>query len=239
VKTARHLLASIVVAALLGCGGEMLTDPLSSWDPRRCQPAAGTTGSPTTIDEAVALANGLPFPVTAACFVEALDRPLRLEATKSRSSVQPAAGERSPRLFLWPTDTFVITAAIDGPGRDLIEFGQFVTPHRSVKGEIEFPLAEPITTAAALQRVRNEEYPRITTCFVCHDAEEDEPAVPGGRSSLAIRPRPSQLVDITTLTAEQQRCDRATEPARCRYLDAVVSHGPLEHRPFDESLPRF
>jgi len=105
-------------------------------------------GSPGTIEEAVALANGLPFPVTAECYVEALDRPLRIEATKSRTSLQKAEGERSPRVFLWSADS-----------------------------------------ATALDRVRNPEFPRITRCFVCHDHEEDEPSVPGGRSSLALRPR--------------------------------------------------
>lgn len=219
-----------------GATGESVA---SSVDPRRCKPAAGATGSPGTIEEAVTLANGLPFPVTAECFVEALDRPLRLEATKSRSSVQPAVGERSPRLFLWSTETFVMTVAIDGPGRDLIEFGQFVAPDRSIKGELEFPLESPVSAAAPFERVRNPEYPRITTCFVCHDREEDEPSVPRGRSSLAVRPRPEQLVDIASLRTEYARCDPNTEPARCRWLDAIVGHGPIEHRPFDARLPVF
>jgi hypothetical protein len=208
-------------------------------DLRRCKPEPGATGSPNTIEEAVALANSLPFPVTAECFVEALDRPLHLEATMSRSSAQPAAGERSPRLFLWSTDTFVVTVALDGPGRDLIEFGQFVTPRRSVKGELEFPLSAPISITAPLEQVRNTEHPRITRCFVCHDREEDEPSVPGGRSSLALRPHPSTLVDIASLHHELERCDESTEPARCRWLHAILDHGPIEHRPFDPDLPLF
>lgn len=208
-------------------------------DPRRCKPEAGTTGSPSTIEEAVALANGLPFPVTAECFVEALDRPLRLEATESQASVQPAVGARSPRVFVWSTDSLVMALAVDGPGRNLIEFGQFVSRRRSVKGELEFPLSAPVTTATALQRVRNVEYPRITSCFVCHDSERDESSVPGGRSSLAIRPRPSTLVDIASLVDQHARCDPKTEAARCRWLEAIVGHGPVEHRPFDANLPLF
>lgn len=208
-------------------------------DARRCQPAPGTTGSPGTLAEAVALANGLPFPVTAECFVEALDRPLRIEATRSRASLQKAEGERSPRVFLWGADSLVISVVLDGPTRDLIEFGQFVGPRRTIKGELEFPLTAPTSVTAALERVRNPEHPRITRCFVCHDREEDEPGVPGGRSSLALRPHASTLVDIATLRAEMERCDQGREPARCRWLDALLRHGPVERRAFDVELPVF
>jgi hypothetical protein len=211
--------------------------PTAPADPRRCKPAPGTTGSPGTIEEAVALANGLPFPVTAECFIEALDRPLRIEATSSRTSLQRAEGARSPRVFLRGADSLVISVVLDGPERDLVEFGQFVAPRRTVKGELEFPLTAPVTTAAALDRVRNPEHPRITRCFVCHDDEEDEPGVPGGRSSLALRPRTNTLVDLATLRAELERCDPALEPARCRWLAALFSHGPVERRAFEAELP--
>lgn len=208
-------------------------------DPRRCKPAAGTTGSPATVEEAVALANGLPFPVTAECFVEALDRPLRIEATTSRNSLQRAEGARSPRVFLWSADSLVISIVLDGPARDLVEFGQFVAPGRTIKAELEFPLTAPTSTTAALERVRNPEHPRITRCFVCHDREEDEPGLPGGRSSLALRPRTSTLVEVASLGAELARCDRAAEPGRCSWFEAVFAHGPVEHRPFDAALPVF
>ncbi|MEM6990353.1 MAG: hypothetical protein AAF721_07650 [Myxococcota bacterium] len=227
-------------ACLLSCDSAPPPAPVAApVDPRRCKPGPGTTGSPGTIEEAVALANALPFPVSAECLVESLDRPLRLEATSSRSSVQPAAGARSPRVFIWTTDSFVIALAVDGPGRDLIEFGQFVTPRRSIKGELAFPLTQPVTVATALDRVRNAEHPEITSCFVCHDRERDEPTVPGGRSSLSIRPHPKTLVDVTTLRDESQRCDPSAEPARCRWLRSIVGHGAVEHRPFDVDLPLF
>lgn len=213
--------------------------PAATVDPRRCKPAPGTTGSPRTIDEAIALANALPFPVTAECFIEALDRPLRLEATTSTRSLQKAEGARSPRVFVWTAETLVATIVLDGHTRDLIEFGEFVDPRRTIKAELEFPLTGPTSTAVAVERVRNEEHPGITRCFVCHDDEEDEPRVPGGRSSLAVRPRTSTLVDIAALAAERERCDRAAEAPRCAWLDAVFAHGPVEHRPFDADLPVF
>lgn len=237
---------SIVLGALMSCGGCGPTPPSGSSastsesapvDARRCKPAPGTTGAPRTIAEAVALANGLPLPVTAECFVEALDRPLAIEATSSTTSLQKAEGERSPRVFIRTAESLVVSVVLDGPARDLVEFGQFVGPRRTIKGELQFPLAAPVATAAAFDQVRNVEYPRITRCFVCHDAEEDEPDAPGGRSSLALRPRASTLVDLATLRAESTRCDRAREPARCRWLDALFAHGPVERRGFDPTLP--
>lgn len=208
-------------------------------DSRRCKPAPATTGSPSTLAEAVALANHLPFPVTAECFIEALDRPLQIEATRSRLSLQRAEGERSPRVFVWSAETLVITIVLDGPARDLIEFGEFVDPKRTIKAELKFPLTAPTSVEAALKRVRNPEHPEITTCFVCHDDEQDDLALAGSRSSLALRPAPSGLVDIASLPQEYERCDRQAEPARCRWLEALMSHGPVEHRAFDSSLPVF
>lgn len=224
-----------IVAVLVLAGCEPLVADL---DLRRCKPGDDATGSPSSIQEAVQLANSLPFPVTAECFVEALDRPLSLAATASTSSAQPAAGRRSPRVLLWPTEDLIVTVALDGPGRDLVEFGQFVTKDRSIKGELEFPLTEPVSTARALRRVRNPEFPNITTCFVCHDDERDEPSVPGGRSSEALRPFPKTLLDLDDLPRLRDACDPETELARCRYLHALVDHGPLEHHEFDPSWLR-
>lgn len=218
-----------------GGDGPSFDDPAA--DPRRCKPGIGTTGSPGTLEQAIALINTLPFPVTAECVVEALDRPLPIEATSSQSSVQPAAGTRSPRVFAWPSESLIVALAIDGNGRDLLEFGQLLAWDRSIKAELEFPLETRVTVADALQQVRNEEFPRITTCFVCHDLEEDVPELPGARSSMMLRPRDSQRVDISTLAVELAQCDAKAEPGRCRWLQALAGHGPLEHHPFDDDLP--
>ena len=161
-------LSAALLLALVACDPQPIQAEagLARFDLRRCKPAPGTTGSPNTIAEAIALANGLPQPTTAACFLEALDRPLRVEATKSLASAQPAAGARSPRLFLFTGDDLVITAAIDGEGRNLIEFGENLSPRRSVKGEIEFPLKAALADDAPYTRIRNPEHGNITTCLV-------------------------------------------------------------------------
>lgn len=226
----------------VGCG----VDPVltadaafSNADVRRCKPADGTTGSPSTIAEAVALANGLPFPLTPQCFVEALDRPLHIEATSSRNSVQPAVGARSPRVLIFSGDALVIAVTVEGHGRDLVEFGQLTSPRRSIKGELAFPLEAPVETADALEQVRNADYPNITRCFVCHDREEDVPSISGARDSLIVRPRSNSLVPVESITDEMLKCDPAAEPERCAWLTAIAGYGPLVHRPFDETLPTF
>lgn len=236
--------ASVLVLSLFGasaCDPEPATATvgLSKLDLRRCKPGPGTTGSPKTISEAIALANSLPRPTTAACFLEALDRPLRVEATKSFASAQPAKGARSPRLFVFSGDALVITAALDGKGKNLIEFGETVAPGRSVKGELEFPLTDTLPEDAAYTQVRNDEHDGITTCFVCHDSERDEPGFPKGRSSLALRPRTKSLVPIDSLSTELNSCDAEKEPERCAMLAAIVAWGPMQHHPFDRGLPVF
>ena len=57
-------------------------------------------GSPDSIGDAVALINALPKPLTIACFVSALNRPLNLNLTTSTISVQPAIGVSNPRIFI-------------------------------------------------------------------------------------------------------------------------------------------
>ncbi len=225
-----------------GCGAQpvpVADVAFSNADVRRCKPAAGTTGSPSTIAEAVALANGLPFPLTPQCFVEALDRPLQIEATSSRNSVQPAVGARSPRVLISSGDALVIAVTVEGHGSDLVEFGQLTSPRRSIKGELAFPLEAPVDPAAAFEQVRNRDYPNITRCFVCHDREEDVPSTPGGRDSLIVRPRANSLVPVESLTEEMLKCDPAVEPERCAWLTAIAGYGPLVHRPFDAKLPTF
>ncbi len=240
----RTRIGTLAFATIVAAGG-CTREPTSAGrafrglDLRRCKPAPGTTGSPNSVDEAIALLNGLSFPVTAACFIEALDRPLRIEASKSRASAQPANGARSPRLFVFSGDALVITAALEGEGRDLIEFGEHVCATRSVKAELAFPLSAPVPRSAAFDRIRNEEHGNITTCFVCHDAERDEPGFPGGRSSLVMRPRTKSLIPIDALQAAYETCAWSAEPGRCAMLEAVVAWGPLEHHGFDEALPTF
>jgi len=232
---------ALLLFGLIGCDPNPSTTSgmFGDIDLRRCKPGPGATGSPQSIAEAIVLANSLPQPATAACFLEALDRPLRIEASKSKASMQPADGARSPRLFIFSGDALIITAAIGGDGKDLIEFGETVAPGRTVKGEIEFPVTTQLADDAAYTRIRNPEHDNITVCFVCHDSERDEPGFPGARSSLAMRPRTKSLVPIESLSSELASCDWEAEEKRCLMLQAVAAWGPLERQEFEQGLPAF
>lgn len=234
-------MAALVLLGLAGCDSvpSTATAAFDELDLRRCQPGPDASGRPQTIAEAIVLANSLPQPATAACFLEALDRPLHIEASKSKASAQPADGAKSPRLFIFSGENMVITAVIAGEGQDLIEFGEAVAPGRSVKGELEFPLDATVLDDGAYSRIRNPEHGNITTCFVCHDSERDEPGFPGARSSLTMRPRTKSLVPVESLSTQLETCDWAADEKRCVMLQAVAGWGPLEHQAFELSLPAF
>src|SRR5262245_6264496 len=59
-----------------GSETDPVTEPPPDDEPLGCSPANGVSGKPANISEALILINTLPKPVTLACFIEALDRPL-------------------------------------------------------------------------------------------------------------------------------------------------------------------
>ncbi|MCA9699534.1 MAG: hypothetical protein KC431_18555, partial [Myxococcales bacterium] len=125
-------------------------------------------GSPQTIAEAMDLVNALPAPVTVACFVESLDRPLAINATTSAFSAQISPETRSPRIFIF-SGTLIMSIALDEPGRELLEFAQETSEGRSLKGELITPVALPADEFLPYDHLRYNE--AITSCGVCHRDE--------------------------------------------------------------------
>lgn len=202
----------------------------------RCVPGAGATGSPRTITEAVSLMDSLPKPTSVACFVESLDRPLRVEATYSIVSAQPAAGKRSPRIFAF-YEPLILSLALDGDGRNLVELSEATVSNHTTKGEIAFPIDGPVTVADAFERVALDPGPPSTSCGFCHREESPSNLYDQGFSSLALKPLVDTLVPIDRIREEHALCDAEAEPERCRYLDALVAPGPLVHQAFPEAYP--
>lgn len=200
---------------------------------QRCQPAPGTTGSPSSIAETVALVNGLPKPVSLPCFLEALDRPLRLVATQSFFSAQPAMGRRSPRIFLF-TDGIIYSIVPEGSARTLLEMGEATRPGLSIKAELEFPITEDITLASAFARLP---FNDITTCGVCHDGRTPALDIEGAVESEVLRPADRELVPLAELEAEARSCDAGLEPDRCAMLAALFQHGEVIAAEFPRSVP--
>ncbi|MEM9189632.1 MAG: hypothetical protein AAGF12_10685 [Myxococcota bacterium] len=225
--------ALMIATCAIGC-----THPVEAPPKERCLPGEHATGSPGSIAEAIELINSLPMPVTAKCFAESLDRPLRIEATNSISSAQPAAGARSPRIFIFKK-ALILSIVPDGPGAELLEFGELVgRNNRSIKGEIEFPVEAPLPESAPYEHLLINGAP-VTFCALCHADEQPVDGIGGAFESVAMRPTLRSIVPVERILDEAAECDPEEEPERCAYLEAIVGHGPIEHQPFPDALPTF
>jgi len=191
-------------------------------DPRsRCSTPAGVSGSPTTIAAAVELLNALPKPVSAACFVESLDRPVALVATASPFSAQPADDGHSPRIFI-RSGPLTMVVVPSGMGRNLLEFGQATSEELSLKGELELPITGALRASAPFDRVQAG---KGTTCGTCHD--DEAPSGSGaGFVSEVLTPLPEFDVKVDDLKRDAAGCG-ATDNGRCDLLRAVFDHGEV------------
>lgn len=221
------------LAGSAGLGGSA-NSPASA----RCRPPAGMSGSPRTIEEAIALLNALPKPTSVACFVESLDRPLSAYATSSVFSAQPALSAQSPRVFI-KIDRLWLSVVMDGDSSYLIELSHLQPDDlRSIKGEVQAPVTEPLAPGAPYDRVR---YGAGTVCGVCHSIEEPAPSVSFTQAfaSTAYRPRPETRVGLDSLLTERKNCNSEAEPHRCGMLSALFDGGPVIEEAFPSSMRTF
>ncbi|MFO1367353.1 MAG: hypothetical protein U1F46_00040 [Marinagarivorans sp.] len=144
-----------------------------------------------SVESVVDWINAMPKPLTLACFVASLPRPLKFNATNSRSSVQPAIGNINPRIFvqydnLWlsfvPQEAF---SAIKDPvtgerkpvwdadGEQLLEFSLEVASDlpvpQSIKGELAFPILNTLPRNAAYAHIADTA--NESRCKACHGYE--------------------------------------------------------------------
>lgn len=187
----------------------------------RCQPPAGVSGNPKTISEAVALLNRLPKPTSVACFVEALERPLQIQATSSRISAQPAQGARSPRVFIVKENFIIAVVASDDP-EPVVEFSEILNPTASIKGELAFPVLDVLPTSAPFTSILIGDG---TSCRGCHGTEQAIPYPAADTTAYASRvfsPDPRFEVTVPKMIELARECDPSTEPSRCAILQAIV-----------------
>lgn len=203
--------------------------------PRLCAPPPGVSSSPRSIEEAVALINALPKPTRVACLVSSLDRPLRLAATSSVFSAQPAVGVRSPRIFLF-SGALIISIVPEGEGAALVEFSVLGEDLRSRKGELVFPITSEAPAGAPYEGLMFNE--TLTSCGLCHGEERPDVQVGGQWSytSRALRPRARDLVPLEALRQEADACDATAEPERCELLEVIFS-GEVREQAFPPALP--
>ncbi|KYF66485.1 hypothetical protein BE04_02685 [Sorangium cellulosum] len=190
--------------------------------------------NPRSIAEVVRLVNALEKPLALPCFLAHLAGPLEMTAALSPTSAQTSFDRRSPRIFVF-LDPLVLTVVPEGPGRDLLEFGERRGDARSLKGEIAFPLASELAPEAPFEHILfNEQY---STCAFCHADETRAPDVPFARAfeSVALRPPDRAVVGVDELRSEVPSCDAASDPYRCAMLHALFDRDGVIQRDFPES----
>lgn len=234
----RHALGVLVTLFPLACVPE---PPPPASTPRLCQPPTGVSARPRSIAETVDLLNALPRPVTIPCFLESLDRPLHLNATTSFISLQPAVGRRSPRLFLM-FEGMSLSVVPEGSGGKLIEFGQFVTPDRTLKAEVATPITAEVQPGDPYRSPTSAAGPRAgpgTVCRTCHGQEERATEIDYAEAfhSVAFRPDPRSRVPVEAVRAERDACEAQDTGDRCAVLRALFDHGEVLPRDFPETLP--
>ena len=232
--------------AFLGLGTQACSNPTQTSTPstdiakynfESCKPAVGVSGSPKTIEQAVALINSLPKPVSVACFVASLDRPIKASLTNNTISAQPAAGNRSPRIFI-VIDKLNISVVPEGLGQDLVEFSYMVSPTMSVKAELEFPIIENVSAQTPYSRIR---YNAGTSCGVCHGVESRYTEVTFAEAyySLAFQPQKNTKVGLESFRNELAKCNPSTEPKRCALISAFFNGGGVQNYEFPSVMPYF
>ncbi len=202
----------------------------------RCVTPRGHTGSPQSIEEAVAHIQALPGPVDVPCVLESFARPLSLLASNSPFSAQPARGDANPRLFVF-FDGLILSFATTGHGATLVEFAEFVGPTTTIKGELEFPLDPAVVdTAAVFTQVQFED--GGSNCRFCHRNEvpADADLYPGAFASDALAAREDTILDLEQVRAYADHCDVRVDPMRCAIYDAVFDSGEVVAGSFDPEI---
>lgn len=198
-----------------------------------CSPPAGLSGAPESIDQLVTYLNAMSHPLSLDCFLQSLDRPLRMRTTKSFFSAQPAVGRRSPRIFLF-LGPLVLSVVPEGEASSLLEMGEETELLRSIKAEIAFPVETTLTTSSPFERLPLAE---VTACGVCHDKEVPVRNIDGAVVSERLRPAVRELVPVAELREQFEQCDEQAEPRRCAMLDALFGYGSVVEQGFPEALP--
>ncbi len=225
---------SFLVVLLLGCEP---AQPVVVHQASATLRACNALSAPVpTIERAVDALNVLPKPVDAPCFVASLPRPLRVTASNSVVSAQPAASRQSPRIFVL-LDGLAVTVVPEGDSAAVVEFGEWRSETRTVKGEVALPVTTEIPRDTAFTHVFRERQ-NGTTCGLCHTGEVEER--PGVYSSVAYRPHDRDVVPLRELRATHDACvESGTEDGACAMLHALFDFGDVEQGAFNRKVGTF
>ncbi|MBS1962196.1 MAG: hypothetical protein JST04_08270 [Bdellovibrionales bacterium] len=214
----------LALSLLSGCLGNGVVEKSSLSTAQidmHCTTPDGISGRPGTIEEVVALVNALPKPTSLGCFLDALEKPLKITATSNQLNGQPAAGARSPRMFIINLG-LILSVVPDGVGADRLEMSESAPYAQSTKAEIKFPVLTAISNSFPYASVL---YGAGTTCKSCHANETALPNDATHSNAYASDkkyPDPTYAVSIASILVSEQNCNPSLEPTRCRILSAVV-----------------
>lgn len=262
----RLVCVAVLAAALNGCIAENATFSAgissvpqassSSESSSSSEPSVMTCAAPlglsiTDIDSVTDWINAMPKPLSLACFLQSLPRPLYYNATKNVISAQPAIGQRSPRVFFL-FDDLVLTVATQEPvtrllgsnervwdvdGERLLEMSMRVpAPElcnpQSIKAELKFPVTETLPRNAPYAGVESEFFVGSSNCIACHSDEVVLDIIDGvniTRSEM-LRGGRSNTVSLSYMLNQYATCDidyDENEWYRCGMLEAIFAHGQI------------
>lgn len=243
-----QLMRGFLVTTLLGCSSSPESAPAEGTPripqattakheaPAALRGCAERTGGTESITGFVDHTNQLPSPVDVPCVVASLPRPLAIAATSNKASAQPAASAVSPRIFLL-FGKLVVSVVPEGKGAPFIELAEWVTPGRTMKGELQFPLSAPVATDTPFRRI--EQANQSTMCGVCHREESPHETIPHAYVSAAFRPN-TGLVELAALEAEHGKCAESADASpRCALFHAIFDFGAVSAGEFPSGTETF
>ena len=220
----RRAIIAIPFLAACGClpnsSGIVSTQTAAQID-MKCSTPDGISGRPSTIYEVMTLINALPKPTSLGCFLDALEKPLKVLATSSQLNGQPAEGARSPRIFIINAG-LILSVVPAGVGSNRLEMSESAPYPQSIKGEVIFPVLTAVSTSVAYSTIRSG---NGTSCASCHQSEtpvSNDSTHFGAFASEKRYPDPFFAVSIQSLLQSERQCRPDQEAYRCRILSAVV-----------------
>lgn len=199
------------------------SDPEPEVPPREpCRLEEPATFELQTIEDVIELVNQLPMPVTLPCLLDVLPRPLRIVATTSGVSIQPALDAENPRVFAL-SGRLVLAVVPLGRDASLLELSEILSSSRSIKGEIEFPVDAPLDADAAYRHTDMFDGSPGTRCAFCHGGETLRSD--GRYESRALRPVPASVIPYPEVLDLHQACAKDPSP-RCEILNALFGTQP-------------
>jgi len=229
----RRLLSVMVGLLLVSCSA----DDGPALDENRCRAPAGVDASPGTIEEALTLIDSLPRPVTVACVIESLERPMTIIGSYDVFSAQPSAGMDAPRIFAI-YDRLILSFVPDGDGSHVLEFAEERPGNLSIKAELLMPIEAELDPADAFGHIKRDSG-EGTTCGNCHGREELAQDIDWAEAyvSEALRPATSEVARVEDMKASHAACDAKATPRRCEIYDAIFGFGAVEDGDFPRPLP--